>query len=147
MCIWYWCLTRLAGASFYSSMAAHVQRKAPLFLWIAAARQPAAVRGHRQGCTDRVGTTSQPPPLHFFPLAPTLFTFCSRHSQDEWLKALAKEKKNLRFFSVRFLLHLASSSAFLAKSRSQFFLLLAACRLLVPRSRPLTHLHHYSSGT
>lgn len=104
---------------FYAPVAAHVQWKAPLFLWIAASRQPATMRGRRQGCTDRVGTASQPPPLHFFPLAPTLFTFCSRHSQAEWLKA-SQKKKNLRF-RIWFPLRLASSLVFLAKSTSQFF--------------------------
>lgn len=54
-----------------------------------------------------------------FPLAPTLFTFCSRHSQAEWLKASQKEK-NLRF-RIWFPLRLASSRVFLAKSTSQFF--------------------------
>lgn len=49
---------------------------------------------------------------------PTHFTFCSRRSQADWLKALTK--KNRRF-SVWFSLCLVSSFAFLAKSRSQFF--------------------------
>lgn len=78
------------------------------------------MRGRRQGCTDRVGTASQPPPLHFFPLAAHLVPphplhilfspFASRVAQSI-------EKKNLSF-SVWFSLRLVSS---LAKSRSQFF--------------------------
>lgn len=94
-------------------------------------------RHHKSATAAALFFFIRPHPLHI------LFSaFTSRVAQ----KAKKIKNKKNRWFSVRSSFHLASS-AFPAKCRSQFFPTLVACRLLVPRTHPLTHLHHYSGGS